>query len=101
MPKGALIRSLVRSMHLRALVVVLALAALLLLASPAAATFRKPPFNGSIFGKRGSPDQPRSMAGECGASVESTKPVLVASRASRATTPQESKAHLGPHTPGE
>lgn len=52
------------AMQVRALLVVLVVAALLLLAGPAAATFRKPPFNGSIFGKRGSPDQARSMAGE-------------------------------------
>ncbi|KAK3909202.1 Neuropeptide SIFamide [Frankliniella fusca] len=49
-------------MQLRTLVAVFLLSALVLLAGPAAATFRKPPFNGSIFGKRGAPDQARSMA---------------------------------------
>jgi hypothetical protein len=41
-------------MHKRSVATCVILLAVLLLADLATATYRKPPFNGSIFGKRGS-----------------------------------------------
>jgi hypothetical protein len=41
-------------MHKRSVATCVILLAVLLLAELATATYRKPPFNGSIFGKRGS-----------------------------------------------
>jgi hypothetical protein len=42
-------------MHKQSVATCVILLALLMLAHLATATYRKPPFNGSIFGKRGSP----------------------------------------------